>query len=168
MTLRSAMGAIVALPYFGNNAGSFRTAKGFENEVTNILRNVGHIEERPSGANGYPAFTCNGVNYQIKTAKGNKPMWNESYVRPDSVLILNLGFGTVVVHGSLITDYNMEAKLIEAKDFVAKSLRERFPEIGGENFFVSGGRIQFGDNIDWESSKISFLNKTINILEEVK
>jgi len=164
MTIRDALGQIAVLPYIGNKAGSFRTAKEFENEVTSILRNVGGVMvERPLGSNNYPSFIHNGIDYQIKTAKGNKPMWNESYVRPNAVLILNLKFGTVIVHGSLIIDENKVGQLIDAKNHVANYMRDRFGTDG--NFFISGARVQFGDKIEWEQSKISFLHNTIKIVE---
>jgi len=168
MTIREALGLISTMDSRGNRPGSDRQSTGFNNEVANILRNVyGDIVERPNGANGYPSITAGGIHYQIKTARGNKPMWNESYVRPDSVLILNLNFGTVVVHGSLITTDELEKQLIEAKDYVAKMLRDKFKHLNNENFIVSGGRVQFADTIDWRNSRISFLNETINILEKI-
>ena len=165
MNIRTALGIISSMDSNGNRAGSDRESAGFTNSVTSVMRNVGLIEERPNGSNGYPTFILNGVSYQIKTSKGNKPMWNESFVRTDSVLILNLAFGTVIVHGSLVTDIETEAKLIKAKDFVANYLRDEFPNVN-ENFFVSGGRVQFGDNIDWKNSRVSFLNETLKILEK--
>ncbi len=165
MTIRKALGEIASLPYMGNRPGSSRNDKEFENTVVNILRNVSSVYERPNGNNKYPAFTHDGVDYQIKTAKGNKPMWNESYVRPDSILILNLGFGTVVVHGSLIYSKENTEKLIEAKNYIAKHMRETYPKIEGEMFSISGGRSQFKDNTDWAASRVDFLHKTIDILE---
>jgi len=169
MDIREALGRISVLPYIGNAAGSYRDAKGFETTVANILRSVGATDtviERPNGSNGYPSFSHNGIDYQIKTSKGTKPMWNEVYVRENSVLILNLRFGTVVVHGSLITDSDTEDMLIDAKDFVAKTLRSTFPHSKADTFYVSGGRVQFGDNINWESSRKTFLDETIKILEK--
>ncbi len=163
MTIRQALSEIHGLPYIGNKSGSFRTAKDFENKVTNILRNVGTVVERPNGANGFPSFSCNGINYQIKTSKGTKPMWNEVWVRPDSVLILNLSFGTVVAYGSLVTNEETEKYLIIAKKNAAKIMREDYPH-NNKNFFVSGGRVQFGDNIDWKNSRGTFLHETIEIL----
>ncbi len=165
MRIREAMGQIATLDSRGNRPGSDRQSTGFTNEVANILRTVGEVEERPNGANGYPTFILNGVSYQVKTAKGKKPMWNEVYVRTNSVLILNLSFGTIVVHGSLITNTETEEMLIEAKNYAAAHLRERFPHNENQNFYISGGRIQFGDNVNWEDSKISFLQRTIRILE---
>jgi len=164
MTIRQALGQIATLDSTGNRPGSDRQATSFTNEVASILRSVGEVEERPNGANGYPTFSLNGIDYQVKTAKGNRPMWNEVYVRTNSVLILNLQFGTVVVHGSLITNRRTEEMLIEAKDYVANHLRERFPH-RDENFYVSGGRVQFGDNIDWKELRLDFLSRTIDIIE---
>ncbi len=164
MKIREALGQIAALSYIGNKAGSIRTIKDFERAVSDILRCVDTVVERPNGNNAFPALRCQGVNYVIKTAKGLKPMWNEAYVRTDSVVILNLKFGTVVVHGSLITTKELTASLIEAKEYVAQAMRDKFPQLG--SFFVTGGRVQFGDNIDWEHIKISSLNQTITILED--
>ena len=166
MTIREALGQIASLPYIGNKAGSIRSAKDFENKVTSILRNVAEVEERPNGANGYPTFRCQGIDYVIKTSKGNKPMWNEVYIREDCVLIVNLKFGTAIVHGSFITNKDMVNRLINAKDDAAKILKKSFVSKADDNFFVSGGRVQFGDNIKWEDSKVSFLNKTISLLEK--
>ena len=90
-------------------------------------------------------------------------MWNEAYVRTDSVLILNLNFGTSIVHGSLITDMETENMLIYAKDYTAEHLRLKFPN-NNKNFYVSGGRTQFADNIDWSERRVDFLRKTIDIL----
>ena len=168
MNIREALGQIASLPYIGNKAGSIRSVKDFENTVTNIMRNVGNVVERPNGTNGYPSFTMDGIDFMVKTSKGKSPMWNESYVREDTVLILNLSFGTVVVHGSLITNSEIVEQLIAAKDYVAKHLREKFPKLNEHGFNVSGGRVQFSDNIDWKNSRISYLNETVKILEEVK
>jgi hypothetical protein len=166
MTIRRALGQIASLPYIGNRAGSIRSIKEFETEVANILRNVGKVVERPNGSNKRPAMILNGINFMIKTAKGKKPMWNESYIEPSDVLILNLECGTIVVHGSLITSNNLLRKLINAKNSAARLLKEQYPKDENDSFFVTGGRVQFGDNIDWCGTRQEFLNKTIEILEE--
>jgi hypothetical protein len=165
MTIRRALGRIASLPYIGNGAGSVRSIKDFETEVANILRNVGSVTERPNGANKRPAMVLNGINFMIKTAKSKKPMWNESYIEPDDVLILNLECGTIIAHGSLVTTERLKNKLIEAKDTAAKLLKEKFPKENNDKFFITGGRVQFGDNIDWCGLRQEFLHKTINILE---
>ncbi len=164
MKIREALGIIATMDAGGNRPGSDRQATGFTNEVINLMRNVDHIIERPNGRNGYPTFQLKGIDYQIKTAKGSSPMWNEVYIRTNSVLILNLSFGTVVVHGSLITDNETQEMLIKAKEYVAQHMRTKFPK-GNKNFHISGARVQFGDNIDWAGSRLEWLNQTIKILE---
>ena len=164
MKIRQALRIISTLNSQGNKPGSFRDANDFMTQITNVLRNVGNIEEKPNGNNRFPSFTLNNVDFQIKTAKGKSPMWNEVYIRPNSVLIMKLDWGITIVHGSLITDSTLEKKLIAAKEFAADNLKNTFPKSSLDNFYVTGGRVQFGDNIDWFNQRKSFLDDTILIL----
>jgi hypothetical protein len=167
MTIREAIGKIASLPYIGNRAASIRSAKDFETTVANILRNVGNVTERPNGNNQRPAMVFEKTNIIVKTSKGMKPMWNESIIYPDELFIFNGSFGTTVVHGSIVTDRENTKMLEAAKNTAAKTMKNMFPS-HNKNFFVSGGRVQFGDNIDWAGMRIEFLNKTIKILEGEK
>ena len=164
MKLNEALSQILILPYIGNKPSSERSAKHFENEVTNILRNVGEVIERPHGANQSPACTINNMPVIIRTSKGNKIMWNENLPDRNGLLILNLKFGTVVVHGSLIISEDNYNILVEAKKETSKILKERFNTNG--NFKVAGGRIQFKDTIDWENMRIQLFRETIERIEK--
>ena len=56
-------------------------------------------------------------------------------------------------------------KLIKAKDNAATILKQASNTSEKDSFFVSGGRVQFADNIKWCEMRQELLNKTIALLE---
>jgi len=164
MTIREALQTISLIQSEGNKPGSDPQSTSFTNLVIDILKNVGEIQDHPNGRNNFPSFRLNGIDFMVKTSRGIKPMWNESYVRTESILILLLKNDVIVCHGSLITDFETEALMSNVKKDVVECIKEKYGYVN--NFRIIGGRVQFGDTINWLENKEFFLEQTLKIMEE--
>lgn len=169
ISLEKALRVVKAVPGFnGNKPGSHSSAKDFERFVSNTLRAAGNVRVRPNGNNQNPAMTINGIPVIVKTAKNGKPMWNETIPPKGSIVILNLGFGTVVCHSeSLLSDSDRKS-LENIKSSVASAHKHKGGTFKYGRFGVVNARVQFADNVMWEDDADDLFDECLRELKIIK